>query len=96
MKYLLILFFLGQVMMAATVNYIEVKGVKIPLIFEQEKRLPIVSMQLVFKGTGTITDTPKSAGLAKLSSKMMNEGTLSLGSNSFATALDSTELFSWD
>ncbi len=89
MKYLLILFFLGQVMMAATVNYIEVKGVKIPLIFEQEKRLPIVSMQLVFKGTGTITDTPKSAGLAKLSSKMMNEGTLSLGSNSFATALDS-------
>ncbi|MBU0632023.1 insulinase family protein [bacterium] len=73
--------------MAATINYIEVKGVKIPLIFEEEKRLPIVSMQLVFKDAGTITDSDK-AGLAKLGSKMMNEGTLSLGSNGFATALD--------
>ena len=75
--------------MAATVNYIDVKGVKIPLIFEEEKRLPIVSMQLVFRNAGTITDTEKTEGLAKISSKMMNEGTLSLGSNGFATALDS-------
>jgi predicted Zn-dependent peptidase len=89
MKYLLILLFLGQAIMAATVNYIDVKGVKIPLIFEEEKRLPIVSMQLVFRNAGTITDTDKTEGLAKISSKMMNEGTLSLGSNGFATALDS-------
>ena len=75
--------------MAATVDYIDVKGVKIPLIFEEEKRLPIVSMQLVFRNAGTITDTKKTEGLAKISSKMMNEGTLSLGSNGFATALDS-------
>ena len=75
--------------MAATVDYIDVKGVKIPLIFEEEKRLPIVSMQLVFRNAGTITDTDKTEGLAKISSKMMNEGTLSLGSNGFATALDS-------
>ena len=75
--------------MAATVNYIDVKGVKIPLIFEEEKRLPIVSMQLVFRNAGTITDTDKTEGLAKISSKMMNEGTHSLGSNGFATALDS-------
>ncbi|WP_345993302.1 pitrilysin family protein [Sulfurimonas sp. HSL-1716] len=71
--------------MAATINYIEVKGVKIPLIFEEENRLPIVSMQLVFKDAGSVSDKE---GLAKLSSKMMNEGTLSLGSNGFATALD--------
>ena len=89
MKYLLILLFLGQAIMAATVDYIDVKGVKIPLIFEEEKRLPIVSMQLVFRNAGTITDTDKTEGLAKISSKMMNEGTLSLGSNGFATALDS-------
>ena len=88
MKYLVILLFLGQAIMAATVNYIEVKGVKIPLIFEQEKRLPIVSMQLVFKNSGTITDGEKTAGLAKISSKIMNEGTLKLGSNGFATELD--------
>jgi zinc protease len=88
-KQFLILLFLGQVVMAATVNYIEAKGVKIPLIFEQEKRLPIVSMQLVFKNAGTITDTEKTVGLAKVASKMMNEGTISLGSNGFATSLDS-------
>ena len=87
MRFFLTLFLLGQVIMAATINYIEVKGVKIPLIFEEENRLPIVSMQLVFKDAGTITDTDK-AGLAKVSSKMMNEGTLTLGSNGFATALD--------
>ncbi len=88
MKYFLILLFLGQAIMAATVNYIEVKGVKIPLIFEEDKRLPIVSMQLVFKNAGTIIDTEKTEGLAKISSKIMNEGTLSLGSNGFATQLD--------
>ena len=88
MKYFFILLFLGQAIMAATVNYIDVKGVRVPLIFEEEKRLPIVSMQLVFRNAGTITDTDKTEGLAKISSKMMNEGTLSLGSNGFATALD--------
>jgi predicted Zn-dependent peptidase len=85
MRFFLTLFLLGQVIMAATINYIEVKGVKIPLIFEEENRLPIISMQLVFKDAGSISDK---SGLAKLSSKMMNEGTLSLGSNGFATALD--------
>ena len=88
MRFFFTLFLLGQVLMAATVNYIEVKGVKIPLIYEEEKRLPIVSMQLVFKDAGTITDTNVTAGLAKLSSKMMNEGTLSLGSVGFATKMD--------
>lgn len=88
-RHFLILLFLGQAMMAATVNYIEARGVKIPLIFEQEKRLPIVNMQLVFRNAGTITDTDKTEGLAKVSSRIMNEGTLSIGSNGFATALDS-------
>ncbi len=85
MRFFLTLFLLGQVIMAATINYIEVKGVKIPLIFEAENRLPIVSMQMVFKDAGSVSDKE---GLAKLGSKMMNEGTLSLGSNGFATALD--------
>ncbi|MEA3373349.1 MAG: insulinase family protein, partial [Campylobacterota bacterium] len=73
--------------MAATIDFIEVKGVKVPLIYEEEKRLPIVSMQLVFRNSGSITDE-KHAGLAKLSAKMMNEGTLSQGSIGFAKALD--------
>lgn len=73
--------------MASTLEYIEVKGVKIPFIHEEDKRLPIISMQLVFTGSGSI-DEGKSAGLARISAKMMNEGTLKLGAVGFADALD--------
>ena len=72
--------------MATTVNHINIKGIKIPLIFKQDKRLPLVSMQLVFKVSGSALD--KVAGLANLSACMMNEGTGKLGSVGFALALD--------
>ncbi len=84
---LTILFF-GQVLMAAAVDHIEVKGVKVPVIFEADSRLPIASMQLVFKNSGSIADGDV-PGLAKLSAKMMNEGTKELGSVAFAEILDS-------
>lgn len=72
--------------MAESVHYIEIKGVRIPLIFKQDKRLPLVSMQLVFKASGFISD--KQPGLANLSASIMNEGTKELGSTGFALALD--------
>lgn len=74
--------------MASVIDSIDVNGVKVPLIFEEQTRLPMVSMQLVFRNSGAITDGEK-AGLAKLSAKMMNEGTLSDGSIGFAKILDS-------
>jgi len=74
--------------MGSIIDSIEVKGVSIPLIFEEQARLPMVSMQLVFRSGGSITDGDH-AGLAKLSAKMMNEGTLSDGSIGFAKLLDS-------
>ncbi|MDD2828272.1 MAG: pitrilysin family protein [Sulfuricurvum sp.] len=73
--------------MASTLEHIDIKGVKIPFIFEQDKRLPIVSMQVIFTGSGSI-DEGKNIGLARLSAKMMNEGTLKRGSVGFADALD--------
>ncbi|QOY55833.1 insulinase family protein [Candidatus Sulfurimonas marisnigri] len=73
--------------MAATIEEIEVNGKKIPVIFEDDKRLPLVTMQFVFTNSGTITDATK-AGLAKLSSRVMGEGTKALGSNAFAEALE--------
>ncbi len=73
--------------MASTLNYITVEGVKIPLIHEEDKRLPMVSMQLVFEESGSIEDA-KLPGLAKISAKMMNEGTAELGSIGFAKVLD--------
>lgn len=73
--------------MAATIKEIEVKGMKIPLIYEEDKRLPLVTMQFVFTNSGSITDTTK-PGLAKFSSRVMSEGTKKLGSNAFAEALE--------
>ena len=65
-KIILTLLILGQIIMAATIQHIEVKGLKVPVIFESDKRLPIVNMQFVFTNAGSITDTKK-AGLAKIS-----------------------------
>jgi len=74
--------------MAAKVDSIEIDGIKVPLIFEEDRRLPLVNTQIVFTNSGSITDT-KIAGLAKFSAKIINEGTKKLGSNSFATKLES-------
>ncbi|MDD5373852.1 MAG: pitrilysin family protein [Sulfurimonas sp.] len=74
--------------MAATIDKIEVNGVSVPVIFEKDKRLPLVTMQFIFKNSGSIADTTK-AGLAKFSARVMNEGTKKLGSSAFAEALES-------
>ena len=87
-KYIILLLTLGQIMMATTIQYIDINGTKIPLIFEKDKRLPLVTMQFVFQNSGSITDTQK-AGLAKFSARMMNEGTKKLGSSAFAESLES-------
>ncbi|MDA7817012.1 insulinase family protein [Sulfurimonas sp.] len=73
--------------MAATIQNIELKSSQIPLIYEEDKRLPLVTMQFVFTNSGSITDTTK-AGLAKFSARVMGEGTKKLGSNAFAEALE--------
>lgn len=73
--------------MASTLDFIDVHGVKIPMIFEEDKRLPIVSMQLVFTGSGSIDEGPQ-AGLARLCGKMLGEGSRKRGSVGFADALE--------
>ena len=74
--------------MAATVEQIKIKDIEVPLIYEEDKRLPLVSMQLTFTNSGSIADTKK-AGVAKISAKVMNEGTSALGASAFATELES-------
>jgi len=85
---ILLLLITGQIIMAAQIDSIEVKGITVPLIFEQDTRLPIANTQIVFTNSGSITDT-KIAGLAKFSAKLLNEGTKKLGSNHFAEKLES-------
>ncbi len=89
MKQIVLAFLLiGQIVMAAKINSIEIKGVTIPLIFEKDRRLPIVNTQIVFTNSGSITDK-KIAGLAKFSAKMLNEGSHKMGANGFAEMLES-------
>lgn len=74
--------------MAAKIDSIDIKGVNIPLIYEEDDRLPLVTTQLVFTNGGSISDT-KIAGLAKFSARVLNNGTKKLGSNGFSQKLES-------
>ena len=87
MKKMILLWIAVQgVLMAAMVKEIEIKESKIPVVFEEEKYLPIISLQLVFKNAGHLSNTKD--GLADMSARLMNEGTSKEGSVAFATKLD--------
>lgn len=87
-KIIFTLLMTGHMMIAATIQYIEIDNLKVPVIFEEDKRLPLVSMQFIFQNAGSITDTSK-AGVAKLSARILGEGTKKLGSAAFAESLES-------
>ena len=74
--------------MAAKIESVTIQGVKVPVIYEYDARLPLVNTQVVFTNSGSITDTTK-AGLAKFSAKMLNEGSKKMGANGFAEMLES-------
>ncbi|WP_201333512.1 pitrilysin family protein [Nitratiruptor sp. YY09-18] len=73
--------------MSAVLKHVEVNGVEIPVIYEQDDALPIVAMQIVFQKSGSIEDG-KLPGLAKMSAKMLMQGTKKLGNVGFANALE--------
>lgn len=87
LRFFIFLLCLQGVLMSKNVEYINIKDVEIPIIFEEQKTLPIVSMQIVFVGGGNINDNGK-IGLSRFTSKMFNEGTLSDGATKFAEILD--------
>ena len=86
-KILFIMIVMQGVFVNASVEELVVDGVKVPMIFEEDKMLPIVSIQVIFQNAGSIEDGNLS-GLAKYSANMLGEGTKSLGSVGFATALE--------
>jgi len=87
MKTLLILLLTLQgILMAASLHEMILKDSKVPVIFEEGKILPIVSLQIVFKNAGHLSNTMD--GLADMSAKLFNEGTAKEGSIGFATKLD--------
>jgi len=86
-KYLFALVILQGSLMSADIKHIEINGIKVPVVFEKQKSLPILNLQLVFQNSGYIQDKDKS-GLASLSSELLNEGTKELGSTKFAQKLE--------
>jgi len=86
-KAIILMTMIQGILMSATLNPVKINNTEVPIIFEEDKNLPIISMQLIFKNSGYLQDTK--GGLVKLSSKLLNEGTLKDGSIGFATKLES-------
>ncbi|MRI82858.1 MAG: peptidase M16 [Nitratiruptor sp.] len=73
--------------MSATLHFLDANGTKVPMIFEEDRSLPLVTLQLIFQKSGSIEDGNRS-GLARLSAKMLAQGSRKLGNIGFAKALE--------
>ncbi|MDR2099580.1 MAG: insulinase family protein [Campylobacteraceae bacterium] len=73
--------------MSKDVINIDINGISVPVIFEQDKSLPIVSLQLVFLSAGSIEDNG-TEGLARFCAAMLNEGTAKIKAADFAEELE--------
>ncbi len=74
-------------MMGSEILEVDVNGTKVPLIYEKDGRLPIVSMQVVFQNGGSVFND-NYPGLSRSVAKLYGEGTKTLGSTAFAKKLD--------
>ncbi len=68
-------------------NHININDIQIPMIFEQSKLLPIVSLKIIIKACGSMQNNGL-AGLSRIAAKMLNEGSKNLGANEFAKCLE--------
>ncbi len=74
--------------MSGSVDKIDINGVEVPIVFEKNKALPIVSLQLVITNAGSLQDGKK-AGLVRFTSSMLGEGSKAKGAIQFAQELES-------
>ncbi len=58
-KILLILLLIQGVAVSSVIDSIKVEDVKIPVVFEKYSVLPIISIQFVFKASGSLQDGDK-------------------------------------
>lgn len=82
------LFILQGMLMSEQRETVTIGNHEVPLIYEKSDLIPIVSMQIVFQGSGSIGDG-RLPGLARVTSMMLSEGTKTLGSAAFADKLES-------
>ena len=86
MKKLLIIFLIQGYLMAATLIKVDINGVEVPVVFEKDNRLPLASVQFVFRDSGYLAS--KRAGLVTLSASLLNEGSKKEGAIKFAKELE--------
>jgi len=86
-KLVLSLMILGGVLVAQEISKIAVHGVDVPIVFERDTALPLVSLQLVVKNGGSMEDG-SAEGIAKFLAAMLGEGTKEMGSTAFAEELE--------
>ncbi|MDR2034666.1 MAG: insulinase family protein [Helicobacteraceae bacterium] len=82
-RFCAVLLLLQGFALAMNIEYIE----NVPLLYEEDHKLPIVSLQIVFSGSGSISDG-NNLGAAYLTSALLREGSKKLGSVAFARALE--------
>lgn len=61
-------------LMAIEMKNLSVKGIEIPVIYEQNTQLPLFYVQLVFRGAGAVSNGVN-LGLSDIVSSVLNEGT---------------------
>lgn len=89
MKWIItIMIFLQGALVSAVIDKIDINGVEVPIIYEQNRALPIVSLQLVITNAGSLQDG-NNAGLVRFTSSMLGEGTKQKGAIEFADELES-------
>jgi predicted Zn-dependent peptidase len=74
-------------LMSATIEHIKLGGVDVPVVYEEDRNLPTISMQLIFRNSGNIQNG-KLYGLSSLSAKLLNEGTKKDGAVKYAAKME--------
>ena len=86
MKKIILLFLLQGYLMAATLLHTETNGVQVPILFEKDNRLPLTTIEFIFRDSGSLASNK--AGLVSLTANLLNEGTKKEGSANFAKELE--------
>ena len=80
-----IIFIQGN-LMAAQLLKVKVDSIEVPIIFEKDNRLPLTTVEFIFKNSGYLSSNR--AGLVSLSASLLNEGTKKDGALEFAKELE--------
>jgi predicted Zn-dependent peptidase len=86
MKRVLILLLIQGYLMAATLFKVNVDGVDVPVVLESDSRLPLASVEFIFRDSGVLASNK--AGLVTLAANLLNEGSKKSGSSKFAKELE--------